>query len=386
MSEQSESAESEIARNLKQLIFKQLVELPHTDLLAAMREGNETAADLIREREKYEAMPDERLIEIAQQGDRLAFEIVFYRFESKKQKRSQKLPNEDYLVGEAMVAACEKAWNSLHTYQAREGKSFGHWLASVLRTSKSDVHRKEKGRTPMPEQIADPQASSAYGHTIDGIADEALANALSRLPEQERQILNLVAAGLDEEEIADALGISRRGVSYRLWRIRIKLVPTLRNHPDAKRLRDESYSGAPAADVLAEHILDANAFRELLGKEGGILERIRKRLPSNWLADWPVDEEQARSYGARLINKTTQLAASDEHAYCVYDPNNRMWVAVGLPDLIRKKTGPRERGSGPHLVMLNRYLVLAAAPGVLNLAAWRERNRDNLKFRLGLYV
>lgn len=112
-----------------------------------------------------------------------------------------------------------KTYQNLHRY--RPDHPFSTWLYRLALNHTVDRLRrakKERGRTELPEQLADPTADAQRGIETDERA-RLLRAALNDLPSHYREVMQLVyVEGLKVDATADALGIPSGTVKTRLMR------------------------------------------------------------------------------------------------------------------------------------------------------------------------
>lgn len=152
-------------------------------------------------------LPDERLVQHAQGGDRGAFEALVRRYLGPARSFCAKLLGDAVLAEDACQEAFLKAWRGLPGFRA-EAK-FRTWLWRILMNAANDI------RKPRPAPLGDMDFEAMPER--DPVAEEAIAREIARLPERQRQVL-LMKAELDltPAEIAEALGISYEAVKASL--------------------------------------------------------------------------------------------------------------------------------------------------------------------------
>ncbi|GAA4218102.1 RNA polymerase sigma-70 factor (ECF subfamily) [Streptosporangium album] len=98
------------------------------------------------------------------------------------------------------------------------------WLYGVARKVLAGHRRGEVRRQARSAEL-DAELADLYGDSPDSRVElGAIAQALGTLPDDDRELLSLVAwEGLDREEIATTLGLSRNAVRIRLYRARRRL-------------------------------------------------------------------------------------------------------------------------------------------------------------------
>ncbi|MFD8533247.1 RNA polymerase sigma factor [Streptosporangium canum] len=98
------------------------------------------------------------------------------------------------------------------------------WLYGVARKVLA-AHRRGEVRRQARSAELDAELADLYGDSPDSRVElGAITQALGTLPDDDRELLALVAwEGLDREEIATTLGLSRNAVRIRLYRARRRL-------------------------------------------------------------------------------------------------------------------------------------------------------------------
>ncbi|RJL24527.1 RNA polymerase sigma factor [Bailinhaonella thermotolerans] len=111
------------------------------------------------------------------------------------------------------------AWRRVRDMPAGDEATL--WLYGVARNVLAN-HRRGEGLRRARNVALDTEMASLYAGAPDGTAEmSAIGQAFRSLSEDDRELLSLVAwEGLDREEIATALGVSRNAVRIRLYRAR----------------------------------------------------------------------------------------------------------------------------------------------------------------------
>ncbi|MEU7001025.1 RNA polymerase sigma factor [Nonomuraea sp. NPDC046570] len=102
-----------------------------------------------------------------------------------------------------------------------EGDAATLWLYGVARKVLANHYRGDNRRRARTAEL-DAEMADLYGASPDsGVELEAIGQVFRTLSDDDREVLSLVAwEGLDREEIATALGVSRNAVRIRLHRAR----------------------------------------------------------------------------------------------------------------------------------------------------------------------
>ncbi|MEU1722850.1 RNA polymerase sigma factor [Nonomuraea sp. NPDC005692] len=98
------------------------------------------------------------------------------------------------------------------------------WLYGVARKVLANHHRGDNRRRERTAEL-DAELADRYGHSPETQVElDAIGRAFRSLSDDDRELLSLVAwEGLEREEIATALGLSRNAVRIRLHRARKRL-------------------------------------------------------------------------------------------------------------------------------------------------------------------
>jgi RNA polymerase sigma factor (sigma-70 family) len=118
------------------------------------------------------------------------------------------------------------AWRRVD--QLPPGQEATLWLYGVARKVLANHRRGEVRRQARSVELDDEMAD-LYGDSPESRAElAAIAQVFRTLPDDDRELLSMVAwEGLDREEIATALGLSRNAVRIRLYRARRRFARAL---------------------------------------------------------------------------------------------------------------------------------------------------------------
>ncbi len=161
----------------------------------------------------------------------------------------------DDLAQDAML----KAWNAREHYQA--GTNMKAWAFTILRNVFYSEKRRSWRRQPLDPEVAEATLVSA-SNPSDSIDLLALRNALSMLPDDQREALILVGAGgLAYEEAAEVCGCAVGTIKSRVSRAR-KAVAELIDSNKAAYSSDRSIRAGDAFDDIMKQ---ANAISSAAG-------------------------------------------------------------------------------------------------------------------------
>jgi RNA polymerase sigma-70 factor (ECF subfamily) len=117
----------------------------------------------------------------------------------------------------------EKAWRA--RAQFLPGGNIGGWLYRILTNRHRDNLRRRAGvQVPLPDELPEPQADHDDLSSLLGLPPETVLEALSQLPPERREPLELMAVhGKRYREIAEALAMPINTVGTRIRRARLIL-------------------------------------------------------------------------------------------------------------------------------------------------------------------
>ncbi len=156
----------------------------------------------------------------------------------------------DDLAQDAML----KAWKSRDRYVP--GTNLKAWCFTILRNGFYSEKRRSWRRQPLDPEVAEATlvASDQAGDNLELLA---LRNALSLLPDDQREALILIGAGgLAYEEAADVCGCAVGTIKSRVSRARKAIIAILENN-EAGFSTDVTMSAADAFDDIIDQ---ANAL------------------------------------------------------------------------------------------------------------------------------
>jgi RNA polymerase sigma-70 factor (ECF subfamily) len=182
---------------------------------------------------RFDALPDEALAQMAQDGDRAAFEVLCDRYLPIVYNRLRaKLPPD--VVEDVTQQVFIGAVKGIKHYRRRS--SFRAWILSIARHKVTDYYR-QQGR--QPETIAFDLVEAEDTHVGEARNDweeKILARiALRRLPDHYQEILLLrFAEGMSFKTIARTLDISLEAAKSRFRRA----VTAIAREMDTEGLRE----------------------------------------------------------------------------------------------------------------------------------------------------
>lgn len=163
---------------------------------------------------------DEAFVRAAQ-ADIAAFEPLYARYADSVFRFCLRRLGERAAAEDATARIFERAIAALPRYRAG---SFRGWLFTIARNEVATAYRRDRGDLPLI--LAESLHDSHPGPEPVAIAREEavwVRGLLARLPEPERQVVELRLAGLNDREIAEALGKSHGAVRTRQYRALLRL-------------------------------------------------------------------------------------------------------------------------------------------------------------------
>lgn len=178
-------------------------------------------------------MPDKELVEKAKRGDQSAFERLVVDNQNKVFSLALRLVNDREEAADLAQEAFVKAWQGLASFQGES--SFSTWVYRLTTNVCIDHLRKKKRREAVEAAVSLDDEDSGWAEPADWEQDpqrqleksergKALARALDRLPDWQRQALTLrELSGLSYQEIGSALDLDMGTVKSRIARARLNL-------------------------------------------------------------------------------------------------------------------------------------------------------------------
>ncbi len=176
---------------------------------------------------------DARLVEAARQ-DRAAFEPLYLRYADRVFRFCYRRLNDSEAAADATAQVFARALAGIETFR---GGSFRAWLFTIaFHVVVDDIRgRHTDVSLILAETTADPSpAGSPEIAAVEAEKRLMLSNALARLPEEQRRIVELKLSGLNGVEIAGVLGKSQAAIKssqFRAYaRLRLILGPNGEDH------------------------------------------------------------------------------------------------------------------------------------------------------------
>lgn len=180
------------------------------------------------------ARDDERLIRLAQAGDRAAFDALVRKYESKAYAYAYRLARNPDDAADIVVEAFSRVYSALKNFRGQS--AFGTWLYRILTNCSLDRRKRDKSSRNVS---LDTNLTFDGGEVERQIEDErdgpdleaertaredAVQGALHQMPDYQQAMLIMYHVEmLSYEEIADALDLPIGTVKSRLNRARLAL-------------------------------------------------------------------------------------------------------------------------------------------------------------------
>ncbi|MFF4487533.1 RNA polymerase sigma factor [Streptomyces sp. NPDC001544] len=196
-------------------------------------------------------------------GDREAFAELYESHARAVYNHALRLTGDWSEAEEAMSETFLAAWRARETVEP-EGGSLKPWLLGIATHKARNANRGIRRRIAFLARSPEPRPVEDFADETAGRVDDArrlalVHNALRGLRRQDREVLALcVAAGLDYQQAAEALGIPVGTVRSRLSRARARLARLSatgegdREEPEPPRTRGEMESEAAFAALFLQ--------------------------------------------------------------------------------------------------------------------------------------
>lgn len=200
--------------------------------------GDETMPTLSRPRPNRAEFDqsDGALVDQARLDSR-RFEALFDRYWEPVLRFCLVRLNDWQLAEDAASQAFINAHRNLHMFQGVDESSFRCWLFAIARNTVRDAHRATYRHPTFPlseaEEVVDP-TESPEDAALDAERNRMLQQILHELPEDQRQLIELRAAGLTAAEIGAVLGKSEAAVRQAQSRLIRSLRAQFAGTPDGE--------------------------------------------------------------------------------------------------------------------------------------------------------
>jgi RNA polymerase sigma-70 factor (ECF subfamily) len=204
---------------------------------------------------RYQEMPDEALVRLAQAGDNRSFDELVSRYRDRVYRLAFKILRHEEDAAEALQDAFLSAYRGLKNFKSES--TFSTWLYRVATNASLMKYRKRRddhvsfeqsqSYQPDPEPLAIPDWSrQPLEELLDAETRQVMEEGLRRLPEELRLVFILRDEdGHSNAEVAEMLDLSVAAVKSRLHRARIALRDRLdRYFQDRMTRKDRPRRGA----------------------------------------------------------------------------------------------------------------------------------------------
>jgi RNA polymerase sigma-70 factor (ECF subfamily) len=172
------------------------------------------------------ALDDERLVALAQEGDRAAFDRLAERHSTRLRRVLYRITRDCDAAYDAVQEALMRAWQNIGRFQGRA--QFSTWL---IRIGINEAYRGLRRGAGEPLELSDQvgERIPGWGNRPDEIFEsreflQAVDRALGELPLDYRTAVTLRdVEGLSTAEAAEVLGIGERALKSRVHRGRMAL-------------------------------------------------------------------------------------------------------------------------------------------------------------------
>jgi RNA polymerase sigma-70 factor, ECF subfamily len=160
--------------------------------------------------------PTDLALVAAAKTDPVAFAPLYRRYVEPVYRYCYRRVSDPEQAADLTAQIFTKAIEALPKFRIREsdgasGNTFRSWLFAIAHNAVVDSHRQAKPTGQMPDDTAD-HDPGPEDHAVHNDELSRLIAVLDRIPEQQRQIIELRLAGLTAAEIATALSLTRAAV------------------------------------------------------------------------------------------------------------------------------------------------------------------------------
>lgn len=181
-------------------------------------------------------MDDKPLLTALKKGDEKAFDALFAKYAANLYYFSLDMVGDKAGAEEVLQETFLRVWEKRETIDPEH--NFRNYLFSIAKNLIYDALRRKLVTLKYHKTVGSP--SFGMPETDDALdADEIrklLLAEIDKLPVHQRQVLKLKGEGMSNEEIAQALGISKRTVEYHLGKAYKQLRSDLAHLKDVMHL------------------------------------------------------------------------------------------------------------------------------------------------------
>ena len=168
----------------------------------------------------------ELIREVLQDGNARAFETLMKRYTSSVYGAAMRLMKDEDDAQEVTQMAFIQAYRQLENWR---GENFGAWVTIIANHIALRLLEKEKRRQKVPLGENTDPPNEEYDEQREQQL-QALENAITQLPEDERQIIRWhYYEGVSLQTIAQRVGQTENNIKVRIFRIREKLKKKIEN-------------------------------------------------------------------------------------------------------------------------------------------------------------
>ncbi len=159
-------------------------------------------------RRDHAHLSDEALVALVARADEAALAELYDRIGGVAYRLAYRILRDESLAEDAVQEAFLVLWRTAAASFVAERAKASTWLLTLVHRRAVDlVRREERRRTEPLESAAEPVDESAESDAWAGLERERIQNALSRLPDQQREAIELAYyGGFTQSELAERLG------------------------------------------------------------------------------------------------------------------------------------------------------------------------------------
>ncbi len=159
-------------------------------------------------RRDHAHLSDEALVALVARADEAALAELYDRIGGVAYRLAYRILRDESLAEDAVQEAFLGLWRTAAATFVAERAKASTWLLTLVHRRAVDlVRREERRRTEPLESAAEPVDESAESDAWAGLERERIQNALSRLPDQQREAIELAYyGGFTQSELAERLG------------------------------------------------------------------------------------------------------------------------------------------------------------------------------------
>lgn len=170
------------------------------------------------------AEPEEaHLVSRVAQGDEVAFEVLFRRYQPRLRRVVERMTRRSHLVDEILNDTMLVVWRKAHTFNLRSKVST--WIIGIaLRRGLKALVTRDEATGLDPDDIAMPAECEPESQLLQREMQVRLRGALGALPAQQRAVMELTFyEGYTYREIATQIGCPVDTVKTRVFHARRRL-------------------------------------------------------------------------------------------------------------------------------------------------------------------